>query len=175
MIRYRREEQPENSEQQLVEEVKQHLVRLEDDPAAVPQTYWANLLVRTNGRIDDVTSARALSISWAGRVAIPGVVAIIFFFIGLHYYVPEVPSRVGSMDAFVNLLPETTVDSILAEPGRFNASLSGEDLATDIFQFSKEQITDYLVEAGNTEMAVDEMNDTDVAALISALSAKKNL
>ncbi len=173
-MRHKREE-PENNEQQLVEEVKRRLLQFQDTPAAMPQQYWANLLVRTNGRIDEVTSAKALSISWAARVAIPGVVAIIFFFIGLHYYVPETPSRRGSMDAFVSMLPEATVDSVLAEPDRFNSSPSGEGPVADIFQFSREQITDYLVESGSAEMAVDGMNDTDVAALISALSAKKNL
>ena len=59
------------------------------DEHDLPGTYWSNMLVKTNSRIDDVSSVRALSIGWALRVAIPGVVAIISFLIGLHYYSPE--------------------------------------------------------------------------------------
>ena len=43
--------------------------------------YWHDLIARTNRRLDEAASGKAISISWAARVAIPGVVAIIFFFV----------------------------------------------------------------------------------------------
>lgn len=175
MIRYKRRDLSEVDEQQARDRIRQQLEQLNERPASLPQVYWNNLLVRSNKRIDDATSAKALSISWAARVAIPGVVAIIFFFIGLHYYVPEMPARSSSLSTFVNMLPDSTVDSVLTAPDRFDVSLSGDDVTTDIFQFSNDQITDYLVASGNTQMAVEGMDDTDVTALLSALNAKTNL
>ena len=65
---------------------EKHIAELSEPSSA----YFANLLVKTNQRIDAVTSGKALSISWLARVAVPGVVAILFFFIGLHYYVPGI-------------------------------------------------------------------------------------
>ena len=73
------------------------------------------------------------------------------------------------------MLPEETVDSILVEPERLSASLSAREVSSDIFQFSTEQITEYLVATGNAQTAVDNLSDTDLAALLSALDAKKNL
>ena len=167
---------PEDFDERLaVEELKRELQQFGERPDAVPQTYWPGLLVRTNQRIDDATSAKALSISWAARVAITGVVAILFFFIGLHYYVPEVTKKGGSVASLINMLPEETVDSILVEPERLSSSLSARDVPSDIFQFSTEQITEYLVATGKAQTAVDNLSDTDVAALLSVLDAKKNL
>src|SRR5512140_166025 len=67
-------------------------------PAPSP-VYWQNLIVHTNERIDRETSGKALSIHWALRVAFPGVLAIISFFIGLHYYVPEKVEKEESLAA----------------------------------------------------------------------------
>ena len=175
MIRHRFEDPSETDEQHALGELKQTVAKLDEHQRVMPQTYWANLLVRANARVDDATSARALSISWAARVAIPGVVAIMFFFIGLHYYVPEAPSRTGSIATFVNMLPEATVDSVLVEPDRYSTLLSEEEVATDIFQFSSDQISDYLVASGNTQMAVEGITDSDIAALLSILNSKKDL
>lgn len=175
MIRHKLEEPSETDEEHALGELRQSLGKGGERAGVMPQTYWANLLVRTNARIDDATSAKALSISWAARVAIPGVVAIIFFFIGLHYYVPEVPSRSGALATFVNMLPEAAVDSVLAEPDWYSTAPSGAEVATDIFEFSNDQISDYLLAAGNTQLAVEGLSDTDVSSLLSALDAKKDL
>ena len=162
-------------ERQAAEGLKRQLGQLGERPAVVPQTYWPNLLVRTNQRIDEATSAKALSISWAARVAIPGVVAILFFFIGLHYYVPESSKKESSMASLIDMLPDDAVDSLLVEPDRLSTSLSAHEMSSDIFQFSADQISEYLVATGNAQTAVDNMSDADVAALLSALSTKKNL
>ncbi len=162
-------------EQQATGELKRQVAQLREPPATISHTHWSNLLVKTNRRIDEATSAKALSISWAARVAIPGVVAILFFFIGLHYYVPQVGKKESSVASLVNMLPQEAVDSILAEPGRLSASLAANEGSSDIFQFSTEQLSDYLVVTGNAQTAVENLNDSEVRILLSLLDNKKNL
>jgi hypothetical protein len=48
-------------------------------------------------------------------------------------------------------------------------------VAANIFEFSSDQISDYLMAVGNTRLAVEGMTDTEVATLLSALNAKKDL
>jgi len=144
-------------------------------PVAPPPSYWASLLVRTNERIDDASSAKAISISWAARVAIPGIVAILFFFIGLHYYAPDLPGKSSSVLSLVKSLPQDAVDSLLTHPERISSSLSVADVPSDIFQFSGDQITEYLTERGSEQMLMENMNDADVSSLLAALDARKDL
>lgn len=162
-------------EQQATGELKRQMTQLSERPAAVPSNYWPNLMVRTNQRIDESTSAKALSISWAARVAIPGVVAILFFFIGLHYYVPDQGKKESSVVSLVNMLPQEAVDSILAEHGHLGTSVSPAEVSPDIFQFSTEQITEYLVATGKAQAAVENLNDNEVRVLLSAMDTRKNL
>jgi hypothetical protein len=171
-MKFRRETQhpADDEENRLVEELKKQIVQVPD----VPQTYFANLLVKTNYRIDEATSAKAISISWAARVAIPGVVAILFFFIGLHYYVPQTPTHESSVTSLVTSLPEDAVDSLLVEPERLDQSLSVRDVQADIFQFSSDQISEYLVATGYPQTAVESLSENEVAALLHALNTKKN-
>lgn len=162
-------------EQHATEELRSQTTELNEPSPMVPQAYWTNLLVKTNRRIDEATSAKALSISWAARVAIPGVVAILFFFIGLHYYGPETGRKEGSVASLVNTLPQETLDSILAEPGRLSTSLSAAEVSSDIFQFSMEQISDYLVATGSAQTVVENLDDSEMRVLLSALDNQKNM
>ena len=74
-------------EQEAVEELRQALRQADLSLEHLPsETYWSNLLVRTNERIDHATSGKAISLSWAARVALPGVITIVFFFVALRYY-----------------------------------------------------------------------------------------
>jgi len=161
-------------EQEALKELKAQVIRSSDVPPNLPAVYWANLIARTNSKIDDATSAKALSISWAARVAIPGVVAILFFFIGLHYYAPDIPTKEGSVTSLVNTLPAATVDSILINPERLDANLSEQDVSGDIFQFSSDQISEYLIAKGSMQTAVDNLSDSDVAAVLAVLN-KENM
>lgn len=174
-LRHEYSEPSGQDELDTVAELKQQLARLSDTPNVLPRSYWANLLVRTNQRIDDASSARAISISWAARVAIPGVVAILFFFIGLHYYVPEMPKKESSVASLILTLPQDAVDSLVIHPEQFGMSLSAADLPSGFFQFSSEQITEYLAATGNHELLVEHMNDAEVSTLLAALTAKENL
>jgi hypothetical protein len=137
--------------------------------AQPPDPYWQNLPVRINARIDGATSGKALSIAWAARVAIPGVVAIVSFLIGLHYYVPEPPRTIVSVESVVLSLPPTAIDSLLMDPGRADPSLTLREIGVDVFNVSREQITDYLVASGNTTAAVEELTERETSALLAAL------
>lgn len=174
-LRHTLDEPSEQDERCAVEELNRRLEELHDTPVSISQTYWSNLLVKTNRRIDEASSAKAISISWAARVAIPGVVAILFFFIGLHYYAPELPKKESSVASLMGTLPEDAVDSLLVRPEQVGLSLSTADLSSDIFQFSGEQITEYLAASGNHELLVENMDDAEVATLLAALDLKKNL
>jgi hypothetical protein len=174
-LRHEHSEPSEQDERDAVAALQQRLAQLHDSPVVLSQTYWANLLVRTNQQIDEASSAKAISISWAARVAIPGVVAILFFFIGLHYYVPDLPKKETSVASMVNTLPQDAVDSLLVHPEQIGASLSSVEMSSDIFQFSSEQLTDYLAVIGNHEALVETLNDSEVAALLVVLDSKKSL
>jgi len=134
-----------------------------------PDHYWQNLPVRVNERIDRATSGKALSISWAARVAIPGAVAIMSFLVGLHYYVPEPPASEVTVTTVVLSLPNTAIDSILADPGRVDPSLSIAEAGPDVFDVSREQIADYLVASGNTTAAVEGLTEKETGKLLAAL------
>jgi hypothetical protein len=163
------------AERQAVNGLKERLRPLKEASAPVSGVYWANLLVKTNRRIDDATSAKALSISWAARVAIPGMIAILFFFIGLHYYAPDLTQRESSVLSLVKSLPQDAVDSLLVHPERFGTALTVADVPSDIFQFSGDQITEYLSELGSEQVLIENMNDVEVSSLLAALDARKNL
>lgn len=143
----------------------------ESGPLRPPDPYWQNLIVRINRRIDDATSGKALSISWAARVAIPGVVAIVSFLVGLHYLVPDASRHEPSVADVVLALPPAAIDSLLIDPSRADPSLSVADVATDVFVFSRQQIADYLIDNGNPGAAVDEIPDGEATMVLAELSA----
>ncbi|HXX62580.1 MAG TPA: hypothetical protein VEO56_02180 [Bacteroidota bacterium] len=136
--------------------------------------YWANLIVRTNQRIDRATSPRALSISWAARVAIPGVVAIVSFLVALHYYVPGDLESHTSVTDVLRAMPVASVDSLLVDPSRADPSLSVADVAPDVFVFSNDQIADYLSTHGSIRAAIDGLSDREPSDLITALGSDDN-
>jgi hypothetical protein len=159
-----------DAEQPLAAEVRELASRgtagAATDP---PDAYWQNFPVRANARIDTATSGRALSISWAARVAIPGVVAIGSFLIGLHYYVPEPPRALESVGAVVLSLPASAMDSLLADPARVDASLSVAETGPDVFQVSRDQIADYLVVSGSPTAAVEGLSENETNDLLAVL------
>ena len=174
----RRQENTQRSDEdelQAVNVLRLRVLQLQEKPVPPARTYWANLLVRTNRRIDDATSAKAISISWAARVAIPGMVAILFFFIGLHYYAPDLSDKDTSVLSLVKSLPQDAVDSLLTHPERLETTLSVADVPSDIFQFSGDQITEYLAAHGNEQLLMENLNDAEVSSLLAALDARKNL
>ena len=170
-IRSGRSEDTEGEERDLAASLR-GLAEAEGDSAqpAASSPYWQNLIVRTNEQIDAATSTRALSISWAARVAIPGVVAIISFFVGLHYYVPQEPNLHSTITRLILELPAQTVDSLLTEPSQVSESMSIVDLNPDVFSAPADQIAEYLIENGGASSLVESIPDKQAEELLVALS-----
>ncbi len=133
-------------------------------------TYFANLTVKTNETIDHVTSGKALSISWLARVAVPGVVAILFFFIGLHYYKPEMSNGKNSIAEAVKVLPQSTVDSMMVS----SIVEDGEtvNLHSDIFDVSSEQLAEYFVSSENEATLLETIPERQLNDVASILETK---
>ena len=158
------------AERELTSEVRLRAGADGDGMRRPPDPYWQNLIIRVNKRIDEATSGKALSISWAGRVAIPGVVAIVSFLVGLHYIAPDASRREPSVADVVLALPPAAIDSLLIDPSSADPSLSVEDVATDVFVFSGQQIAEYFIDNGNSGDAIDGIPERDANMVLTALS-----
>jgi hypothetical protein len=134
-----------------------------------PDAYWHNLLIRINRRIDAATSGRALSISWAARVAIPGVVTIISFMIGLHYYANDSLVDSASLREIVQTLPPQTVDSLLTElPASGPGDPTNEEMLLTV---TDAEIRNYLTENLSSSELVAGLSEPEAADVLAKLSA----
>ncbi len=139
------------------------------DTGAPSQAYWPRMIAEINRRIDDATSGKALSLSWAARVAIPGVVAIISFYIGLHYYVPEDAPKKTPIAPIISSLPQSEIDSLLLnEPAESAAHLFSRS-------FSSEDAAQYALSSGEPMMLVESFSNEQVELLLAALSTGRNV
>lgn len=134
------------------------------EPAA---GYFSALMVRTNETIDRVTSGRALSISWLARVAVPGVVGILFFFIGLHYYVPERSST--TISEAVKSLSAEDIDSLAINALAEN---SASDLQPDVFEVSNEQLADFYVSSASPVVVLESLSEQQQKEVASILESR---
>jgi hypothetical protein len=158
------------------EDLVQSLRRLgETEPQAPPppDAYFQNLIARTNARIDEASSGRALTISWAARVAIPGVVAILSFLIGLHYFVPRHGAEGPTLKAVVLSLPAQTIDSLMLEPSRMSSALTLTDVAIDPFVIGREDAMDYLFGEGNLSDAAGLLTEKQMTQVLALLSTSE--
>jgi hypothetical protein len=132
--------------------------------------YWQNLIGGTNRRVDDVSSAKALSISWVARVAIPGAVAILFFFIGLHYYVPERETNHVTVTEIISGLPLASQDSLLNYLME-RAFIPDSDLVfnEDILDLSEYEVEQYLTASENTAVLLEALPEEEFKELLSLL------
>ncbi len=138
----------------------------EHQPATPSASYFASLMVRTNETIDRVTSGKALSISWLARVAVPGVVAILFFFIGLHYYVPQKSSH--SVAEAVKSLSNEEMDSLAV-----NAAAQGSvsEFQRDPFEVSNDQLAEFYVSSASPAIVMESLSEQqqkEVAAILES-------
>ncbi len=138
----------------------------------LPQAYWSNLIVRANERIDRATDVGAISISWAARVAIPGVVAIISFLIGLHYYVPAPPQADTSLTSVILALPDSTQDSLLVNPSGLDPALTVEEIGANLFEASPAAISDYLMSRGDPKDVMDVLTDQEANQVLAAIATE---
>jgi hypothetical protein len=161
----------EGAAEDLVREIRQ-LSAGESGPPAPPPAYWQNLIVRMNQRIDVAISPRALTISWAARVAIPGVVAIVSFLVGLQYLVPMHGQDVSPLKAIVMSMPDRAVDTLLSDPSRTGASLSLADLGVDPFSMPKEDLAEYLIASANVRTVTETLNDDQITDVLTILGTR---
>ncbi|MDH4070760.1 MAG: hypothetical protein OEV30_10070 [Ignavibacteria bacterium] len=155
------------------EELRQLLGSLTGSSEDPSPGYWQNLTARNNLRVDEAGSGRAISISWAARVAFPGAIAILFFFIGLHYYVPrQIPDGV-SVTEVVSGFSEEGQDSLyryllgtgyeMTENGIFYE---------DLFDPAEEGIEEYLISSGDTRVLLSTFSDEQISELLLLLRTR---
>jgi hypothetical protein len=162
------DEEEQREREWLMSLLPQKETGVEPDPS-----YWQNLIVRTNRRIDDVSSAKAISISWVARVAIPGAVAILFFFIGLHYYAPERKPDQVSVSEIVSGLPDASQDSLVTHLlERAVIANSGTAFYDGVLEPSEDEMQQYLVSGGSTGVLLQTLPEDQVSELLSLLQGK---
>jgi len=163
-FRHHRAEFAPAEEERLVREIRELSA---GDPGQEPPAppYWPNMLVRVNRRIDDASSGVAVSLSWAARVAIPGVVAVLSFVIGLQYYVPK---PTGGMSVR-EVLAKGGVDSVLVQQTDEQPGGAREILADAYMDLSHDQMSEYFVNNGTPANVMDAMPEDDVRAVLVTL------
>jgi hypothetical protein len=161
-----------DQEEQRAEEELRRLIAGETSSAGPPDTYWANLPVRTNQRIDEATSPKALTISWAARVAVPGVLLILSFLVGMWYFVPMEPRATTPLRAVVLSLPDSEVDTILVDPSRISPGLTLAEMDVDPFAVQKEDLAEYLIAAGNVRSVTETLSDDQVTDVLTILGSQ---
>lgn len=140
----------------------------------IPDQYWQNLLVRTNKGIDDVSSPKALSISWAARVAIPGVVAVVSFVVALHYYAPVQSNRTNSLNTIVQSLPAQMVDSMITVSAVRGDEGDMAAVGNALFDVSRDQAEDYFIQNGQETILVETLDDQQADKFFQALNQKQS-
>jgi len=169
--RHEKERIPKGAERELEEAIR---TASGQEPAGrdVPPVYWQNLLVRTSTRIDDVSSGKGITISWAARVAIPGVVAILSFLIGLHYYGPDTGGQRESLTSVVMALPEQTVDSLIAGSGALDESFRAEVVAAPLLDAPEDLLREYFIENGTASSLLETVGEEGANNLMALLTTK---
>ncbi len=139
------------------------------------EAYWHDLIARTNRRLDEAASGKAISISWAARVAIPGVVAIIFFFVGLHYYIPQPPPAVSPVREILLGLSNEAQDSL--RDTLWREGLLGEDPGRfdEIFTVPRDEMEEYLVTGGHAELALETFSEAQVLVFLDVLRSHQKI
>lgn len=164
----------ESEERELVDSVRV-LEREVGERLAPPisDAYWQNLIIRTNQQVDAAASGKAISISWAARVAIPGVVAIVSFLIALQYYVPVQIRQHSDVESIVLALPDRAVDSLLTDTALPEETLVAVAANENLFDVPSEQIGQYLIENGNTSMLVELLPEQQADHMLDLLTKEK--
>lgn len=161
-------------EEQVVRELRSLTPAHEQRTDRPSSTYWANLLVRTNRRIDERTSGKAISLSWAARVAIPGVVAIISFFVALHYYTPDVPRPSLVFGPILTSFSDNELDSLLTAGELYGTVVTDPAIGSRLFAVAADQAADYLLSHGRESAVLEAFSDNQVDELLAVLNAPRN-
>ncbi|MFN0156749.1 MAG: hypothetical protein ACKVRP_01600 [Bacteroidota bacterium] len=173
-MKRRKQELTDQEEQQVADDLRTLMrekgIALHD---VRDRSFFSRLLVQTNNRIDDAASGKAISMSWAARVAIPGVVAIISFFIGLYYYTPPSLQEGNAILPVLSMLPDETIDSLLVQhPSFVDASLTS--VGSEVFDVSGDEAAEYLISSGSSLDAVETMNEEQLEQVLAILGSHVN-
>jgi len=164
----------EESEQQAEERLRTTLRgRGYADPSRLPDAVRSVMLVRTNERIDRAAGGRALSLSWIVRVAVPGVVAIIAFFIGLHYYGTPVPREPGGLGPLLGDLTENALDSLMEMHAVLDTAALLDGTSGNFFDIPADMAAEYLLATDRTDLVAETLDDRQVDDLLTALAANR--
>ena len=140
-------------------------------PGTLPDALRNAMIVRTNEKIDRLSSGRALSLSWAARVAIPGVVAIIAFFTALHYYGTPQPERGNEVAPLITGLADTQMDSLFDVAGLGDSAAVLAAAGAGLFDVSSDGAADYLMENDRSAVVLESLSDAEVDRVIAALGS----
>jgi hypothetical protein len=155
------------------EEALERAIREVDGPSVLPPppaAFWSRQIVEINRRIDESTSGVALSLSWAARVAIPGVVAVLSFLIGLKYYAPE-QHAAESLRQATSALTAATVESLYVASIAVPDTAVINDVHNSLLSFDREQAEEYYVENARTATLVEGLSDQEFHQVLAALSS----
>jgi|WetSurMetagenome_2_1015567.scaffolds.fasta_scaffold53743_3 hypothetical protein len=131
------------------------------------------MLVRTNERIDRATSGRALSLSWAMRVAVPGAVAIVAFFIGLHYYSNPVPPATAGLTPILSEFNDGALDSLMAAHAVLDTTELMGDTQGSWFDIPGDLAADYLLSTDRTGIVAESLQDNELDDVLAVLAANR--
>lgn len=140
-------------------------------PGTLPDPLRNAMLVRTNERIDRLSSGRALSLSWAARVAIPGVVAIIAFFTALQYYGTPQPHRGNEVAPLLTGLADTQMDSLFEVTGVGDSAAVVAAAGAGLFDVSSDGAADYLLQNDRSVLVLESMTDAEVDEVLATLGS----
>jgi hypothetical protein len=140
-----------------------------DGETPPPPAFWSRQIVDINTRIDESTSGVAISLSWAARVAIPGVVAVLAFLIGLKYYAPEKISSETLRQATAGL-SEAAVESLyVASVAAPDTAVIGE-INKSLIALNDEKAAEFYVEHAAERTLVEDLSDQELREVLAALS-----
>lgn len=163
-----------DEEEKALEALVRELSRGHVEIPPPADAYWQNLVIRINKRVDEATSGKAISLSWAARVAIPGVVAVLSFLIGLRYYAPDRPVTPATLVEATSTLPPATVDSLVVLSLTAAENVPDETIAGWVLSIPHDMASDYLCEYEGTSVLLGDLSETEVKHLLSALGSSPN-
>jgi hypothetical protein len=156
------------AESELEERIREEAGK--GEAPVLPPAFWNSLRVRTNERIDRATSGKAITLSWVVRVALPGVVALLSFLIGLHYYSPLPESATVPLASVLEALPSPAVDSLLWASVSVADSVDAEIVHATVFDAASDEIAAYLVDSGAAAEMGAFLDEEDVDAILRSMT-----
>jgi hypothetical protein len=163
--------QPTDDEEDALQRALQSELAHDQPSPEPPSAYWQNLPIRVNASIDDATSGKALSLSWAARVAIPGIVAVLSFLIGLYYYAPDHGGTVRSFRDVAMAMPPSAVDSLYVASLTAGDTVFVSGMETDLLRVSSDLAREYYVANGSTSTLVEDLSDQEMREVLAVLSS----